>query len=120
LMADSVYSDWAFRNTETVSPCRPVIVALDGEAVMGFLAAEFDKETARAEIVLNGVVPKCRSRGVYSDLLLSGLQVAKAKGCQHTEVSTQLINVAVQRVWTRFGFRPSRALYTLHRWYDSG
>jgi hypothetical protein len=32
-------------------------------------------------------------------------------------ISTQITNVAVQKVWTRLGFEPSRSYYTFHKWF---
>lgn len=33
-------------------------------------------------------------------------------------VSTQITNLAVQKVWVRLGFEPYRFYYTFHKWFD--
>ena len=33
-------------------------------------------------------------------------------------LSTQVTNLAVQKVWSRLGFEPSRSYYTFHLWFD--
>ena len=37
---------------------------------------------------------------------------------QEMIVSTQVINVAVQKVWGRLGFEPRNYIYTFHKWFD--
>jgi hypothetical protein len=40
-----------------------------------------------------------------------------ARGRTRMVVSTQITNLAVQKVWARLGFEPSSSYYTLHRWF---
>ena len=49
---------------------------------------------------------------------IEGLEGAAAlrTGVRRCLISTQVDNVAVQRVWARLGFEPSGALHTFHLW----
>jgi len=41
-----------------------------------------------------------------------------SKGVRRMVVSTQVINIAVQKTWVRLGFEPIRGYYTFHKWFD--
>jgi hypothetical protein len=40
-----------------------------------------------------------------------------SRGAARMMVSTQINNVAVQKVWARLGFEPNYAYYTFHKWF---
>ncbi len=114
---DAAYISWAERSCVDRSVADEVLVAeLDGQLV-GFLTLR--RNTAeQAEIVLNGVLPSVQKRGIYRDLVVHALRQALAWQAHELIVSTQIVNLAAQKVWVRVGFEPSRFYYTFHKWFE--
>jgi ribosomal protein S18 acetylase RimI-like enzyme len=69
------------------------------------------------EGLLFGVAPEGQGIGVGRSLMLNGLELCKKKQARRMLISTQVTNVAVQRVWCRVGFEPAYSYYTFHRWF---
>lgn len=110
--ADATYADWARRSIGTVDR---VWVAEDA----GFLTLRRNGPD-ETEIVLNAVRPDRQRQGLYARLVRAALAWSDQAGAKRCIVSTQLSNVAVQRVWARLGFVPSSSLHTFHLWYGKG
>jgi GNAT superfamily N-acetyltransferase len=70
-----------------------------------------------SEGVLFGVTPAAQGRGLYRSLMLAGMHWSKLRDAGRMVVSTQITNIAVQKVWTRLGFEPSGSCYTFHKWF---
>lgn len=104
------YMQWASNFID--SPNREVLLAQEGDRLVGFLT--YVTRDDAIEIVLNGVDPEWRGRGVYGGLLRSALARARQAGVHHVEVSTQINNYTVQRAWQREGFKLSAAFQTYH------
>jgi len=68
------------------------------------------------EGVLFGVAPWAQGRGIYADLIRAGIEWCRARGQARMIVSTQITNLAVQKVWVRQGFEPSASYFTFHLW----
>ncbi|GAA3151625.1 hypothetical protein GCM10010466_48380 [Planomonospora alba] len=68
----------------------------------------------RTEILLAGMVPAARGRGLYAHLLRAVEDRALGRGAAEVVISTQEHNTRVQRAWARYGFRPSHAVLTVH------
>lgn len=111
------YVEWCLRSLET--PQISVLVAREGDRVAGFLTLRRGEGREPAEIELNGVAPWAQRRGVYDALLRLSLAEARAQGAAEIVVSTQIDNLAPQKVWVRNGLEPRGAYYTFHRWYDA-
>jgi ribosomal protein S18 acetylase RimI-like enzyme len=71
-------------------------------------------DVEECEIVLNGVLPEYRSRGVYRDLLRAMVGLFMDHGAPLSMISTQVDNRAVQRVWVKEGFRLDDSYFTVH------
>ncbi len=69
------------------------------------------------QAVVGGVTPAARRLGAYRTLLVAGMRGLAAEGATRMIVSTQVTNVAVQKVWARLGFEPGWSRYTLHKWF---
>jgi GNAT superfamily N-acetyltransferase len=107
---DEVYVDWALRSCTSRDVADEVLVAeLDGRLV-GFATLQGD------EGVLFGVSPDAQGRGIYRTLMIAGMQRCAARGSTRMIVSTQVTNIAVQKVWVRLGFEPSSSCHTFHKW----
>jgi GNAT superfamily N-acetyltransferase len=90
-----------------------VLVSETEGFLSGFLTAK--KLTAKTwEILLNGVTPEFQRRGIYAALFREIGCRARLQGASEVLVSTQLANLAPQKVWTRAGLALDHALYTFH------
>ncbi|MCB1337296.1 MAG: GNAT family N-acetyltransferase [Maritimibacter sp.] len=112
--ADEAYVEWA--ETCIGRDDTRVLVAAEGQRVRGFLALRRNGP-AECDIVLNAVAPEAQRRGYYGALLAKALEEARSQGATRIVTSTQIGNLAVQRLWVRQGFVMTGAVYTLHRWY---
>lgn len=117
-LATDTYVDWAQNLVANVDESNPVLIAAEGEEVIGFLAMS-DVGSGVAEIRLNAVHPDQQGRGVYAALLSRAITFVAEAGDAELVVSTQLDNYRVQRSWVRAGFMPQRSLYTFHKWFDA-
>ena len=68
------------------------------------------------ELLLAGVSREHAGQGLYSYLVTHCMEWGFKKGQGEIEISTQVTNLAVQKVWARHGLTPHRNVYTLHRW----
>lgn len=112
---DEVYLSWAERSCVDPSVASKVLVAEHAGEVAGFLTL-LRRGAEEQEIVLNGVDPALQRHGIYRALVLAALREAQGDGARRLVVSTQLINLAPQKTWTRLGFEPAHAHYTFHLW----
>lgn len=114
---DEVYTSWALRLCNSVEPTDAVLVAeLDG-SIVAFGAMRVNN-TAEGELVLAGVTPSAQEKGIYSSLMINAMKWCLSKALSRIVSSTQITNLAGQKVWTRLGFEPSHAYYTFHKWFD--
>jgi GNAT superfamily N-acetyltransferase len=75
-------------------------------------------EANEADGGLFGVAPSARGKGIAQALMLGALEWCQTKGLRRMLISTQITNLASQKVWVRLGFEPSHAFYTFHKWFD--
>ena len=108
--ADAGYVDWARRSAETAY----MLVVEDQGLVAGFLSME--ARPTETEIVLNAVRPESQGHGLYPALVIAALHRSVELEAVRCIVSTQVGNVAAQKVWVRTGFEPSHAVHTFHLW----
>ena len=114
---DEAYASWASRSCVSKSIAHEVLVMEANETIVAFatLRRNSDEE---GEGVLFGVSASTQGKGIYRLLMIGGMNWCLAQGARRMIVSTQITNLAVQRVWTRLGFEPTRAYYTFHKWFD--
>lgn len=108
------YVEWCLSSVE--NPRFTVWVAEQQAQVAGFLAVRHDP--GRSDITLNGVAGNFQRRGIYDTLLKACGRSLHDRGVPDVEVSTQLTNIAPQKVWARSGLTMRRAYYTFHKWYE--
>jgi GNAT superfamily N-acetyltransferase len=111
---DDVYTDWAYRLASLKTASAHTQVALLNQKIAGFSTMHVQK--GEGEGILFGVAPFAQGQGLYRDLMLSCMQWCKSAGARTVVVSTQITNLAVQKIWTKLGFEPSDSVYTLHGW----
>jgi ribosomal protein S18 acetylase RimI-like enzyme len=105
--------EWALGG---LGSAAPYWLWADDAGVAGFLMGALLPDGS-ADIVLNAVHPQRQRGGVYAALVQQACVRFAALGCPRVEVSTQIQNTAVQKVWARHGFTPFKSLYTFHKWY---
>ena len=115
---DEAYTSWALRSCTSREVADEVLLAdRDGE-VLGFMTLRLTSRT-EGECALFAVAPAAQGQGVGRSLMVAGLRWCAVQGAHRMIISTQLINLAVQRVWVRVGFEPDHAYYTFHVWLDA-
>jgi len=114
--ADETYRDWAVRSCGDPVFADRVYAAWDGDDVVGFATLKRNSPE-EGEAVLFGVAPRAQGRGIYNALIVKALHWAVEIGASRCTLSTQISNVAVQKVWVRNGFEPMISYFTLHKWY---
>jgi GNAT superfamily N-acetyltransferase len=115
--SDEVYVSWALRLCAYRDASNDVIVADADGSIVGFATLRLNRPE-EGEGVLFGVAPEAQGKGIYRSFMIHGMQWCLAKGAERMVVSTQVTNIAVQKVWTRLGFEPSHAYYIFHKWFD--
>ncbi|MEO8612581.1 MAG: GNAT family N-acetyltransferase [Chloroflexota bacterium] len=114
---DAVYQSWAQRSCESRAVADGVLVAeLDGK-IVGFTTLKI-RNPDEGEVPLYGVDPSIQGQGIGRALISGALRWFEAQNVAKMLISTQVTNVASQKVWVRLGFEPSHAYYTFHKWFD--
>lgn len=113
---DEAYQSWAQRSCVSREVAGEVLVADDGR-VAGFATLRLN-DPSEGEGVLFAVAPRAQGAGVYKGFMIEAMRWCKAQGAKRMVVSTQVTNLAVQKVWSRLGFEPSSSYYTFHLWLD--
>lgn len=114
---DQVYASWAERSVASRDVADQVLVAeLDGR-IAGFATLRLNSPDV-GEGVLFGVARFAQGRGIYRSFMVRGMDWCAEQGRRVMIVSTQITNLAVQKVWVRIGFELSHAYYTFHKWFE--
>jgi GNAT superfamily N-acetyltransferase len=114
---DEAYISWSVRSCVSREVAGEVLVADRKGELLGFATLRMN-DAQEGEGVLFGVAPQAQGLGIYRSFMVQGMRWCKAQGARRMVVSTQITNLAVQKVWCRVGFEPSRSYYTLHKWFD--
>jgi len=114
---DAAYTSWAVRSCISRDVADEVLVAEREGALVGFATLRLNNPK-EGEGVLFGVALEAQGLGIYLSFMIHSMEWFKSKGCTRQVVSTQITNIAVQRVWVRLGFKPKQAYYTFHKWFD--
>lgn len=115
--ADLVYSSWAGNSCRDKAVADGVLLIENGKEIAAFATLK-RIESYMFEGVLFGVSPAHQGKGLYSSLMQLAQNWAKELDFRQMIVSTQLTNLAVQKVWCRQGFEPFKSCYTLHKWFS--
>jgi GNAT superfamily N-acetyltransferase len=116
---DEGYIAWAVRSCTLKQVATEVLVAERDSKIVGFATLRLNNPK-EGEGVLFGVAPEAQGLGIYHSFMVSGMQWCKEQQVKRMIVSTQVTNVAVQKVWCRVGFEPDYSSYTFHKWFTSG
>lgn len=113
---DAVYADWAANSCRSKAVADDVIL-LEAQGEVAAFATLKDRGAPLFEGVLFGVHPGHQGRGLYQNLMQLAQDWGLQRGFGAMTVSTQVVNLAVQKVWCRLGFEPSGSYYTFHQWF---
>lgn len=113
---DEAYASWAERSCVPGLAADAVLVAEWNGQIAGFGTLRANSP-AEAEGLLFAVAPEHQRRGICGSLMIASLEWSRARGANRMIISTQITNVAMQKVWCRMGFEPMHSYYTLHRWF---
>jgi GNAT superfamily N-acetyltransferase len=116
---DEGYVSWAVRSCTLRQVATEVLVAESGQKIVGFATLRLNSPE-EGEGVLFAVAPEAQGAGIYRAFMVHGMRWCKEQQVSRMVVSTQITNVAVQKVWCRVGFEPSHSYYTFHKWFGSG
>jgi GNAT superfamily N-acetyltransferase len=114
---DEGYVSWAARSCASRQVATEVLVAEYNDKIVGFATLRLNS-AEEGEGVLFGVAPEAQGVGIYRSFMVSGMRWCKEQEAKRMIVSTQVTNVAVQKVWCRVGFEPAYSYYTFHRWFN--
>lgn len=114
---DAVYQSWAYRSVSISGVADGVLVAEHEGQIVGFATLKIHSP-AEGEVPLYGVDPAIQGQGIGRALITGALHWFAAQGVARMLISTQVTNVASQKVWVRLGFEPSHPYYTFHKWFD--
>lgn len=110
----SGYAEWARGYITGDGEGRITWVARRDGMIVAFACCRHDDKGQECEGVLYGVHPDHSGGGIYGDLIRHTQAEYRARGYSTMAVSTQIWNLAVQKVWGREGFVLDRAYDTFH------
>ena len=67
--------------------------------------------------MLFGIAPEAQRIGIGRSLLVNEMKWCEAQQGKRIVISTQLTNLAAQKMWCRVGFEPTHSYYTFHKWF---
>lgn len=108
------YEEWAAGYVGNPSSGRRTWVARRDGRLAAFACCAHESKGETCEGVLYGVHPSHAGGGIYGDLIRFTQNHFRRLGYRRMMVSTQIWNVAVQKVWAREGFVLAHAYDTLH------
>jgi GNAT superfamily N-acetyltransferase len=115
---DEVYIDWAAKSVTSQKIADEVMVVVGDNQLNGFATLR-SNSIEEGEGVLFGVAPHAQGQGIYRTMMISGMKWCQERGAERMVVSTQINNIAVQKVWARLGFEMNHSYYTLHKWFNN-
>jgi len=113
---DEVYIDWAKKSVTSRDIADEVLVVENGNRLDAFATLCMNNEL-EGEEVLFGVAPHAQGQGMYRSMMIEGMRWCNQQGAERMAVSTQITNIAVQKVWARLGFEMDHSYYTLYKWF---
>ena len=114
---DEVYVDWAKKACQANGADENFLVADIQDRIVAFGVFRLNS-VDEGELFLGGIHPEYQGQGIYQSFLHRAVEWCLLKNAKRMIISTQLNNVAVQKVLTKFGFEITRGCYTFHKWFD--
>ncbi len=114
--SDEAYADWA-RKAFALRQSDNFLAGEIGGRVIGFGVLRINNPD-EGEMFLGGIHPDFQGQGIYHSFLCKATDWCILKNAKKMVISTQLNNVAVQKVLAKFGFEIFKGDYTFHKWFD--
>ena len=108
------YVEWASNYISNLTEDRMTWIARRAGEIVAFACCQADAGNSCGHGILYGVHPNHSGGGLYGDLIRYTQTKFQERGFRSMQVSTQVWNLAVQKVWGREGFRMSTILDTWH------
>jgi hypothetical protein len=115
--ADEGYVSWAVRSCLSREVAEEVLVAEFDGSIQAFITLRMNS-LDEGEAVVGGVMPSAQGGGTYRAFIIHTMHWCLEQGATFTVLSTQITNIAVQKVWARLGFEMNHSYYTFHKWFD--
>jgi hypothetical protein len=113
--ADEVYASWAARSCVDEVVADAVVLIEKEDAIIALATVKMTG-LREHEGLLFGVSPLHRCKGLHASLIKLTEAWGAANKSEQMTYSTQVTNIAAQKVLSRHGFEPMGSYYTLHRW----
>ena len=111
-LAIAGYVEWAMQHVGADGKlCWAACI--DGQ-IAGLACTSIDRQNGECVGNLHAVLPSYAKRGIYTALIRATLQYCTAHAHKRLQISTQVGNIKVQRVWAKLGFVPEQAQHTYH------
>lgn len=114
---DEAYVDWAIKTCASRGSNEDFLVAEIDNRIVAFGVFRINNPE-EGELFLGGVLPEFQGQGIYNSFLCRAMKWCLSKNAKRIIISTQINNMAVQKVLTRFGFEIAKGYYTFHKWFD--
>jgi ribosomal protein S18 acetylase RimI-like enzyme len=114
---DEVYVDWAKKAYASRGANENFFVAEIDKRIVAFGVFRIN-DSEEGELFLGGIHPDFQGHGIYLSFLCRAMEWCLSRNAKRMVISTQLNNIAVQKVLTRFGFEISKGYYTYHKWFS--
>jgi GNAT superfamily N-acetyltransferase len=114
---DEVYGSWAYRSCVSREVANDVLLALRGDELVGFVTLRLNNPQ-EGQVPLYAVAPALQGQGIGRVLISSAMRWFNGRGASRMIISTQMTNLASQKVWLRLGFEPCDIQLTFHKWFD--
>ena len=114
---DEAYVDWARKAFISRGSNGNFQVAEADNRIVAFGVFRINSPD-EGELFLGGIHPDFQGQGIYQAFLYRAMEWCLSKNAKRIVISTQINNIAVQKILTRFGFEIARGYYTFHKWFD--
>ncbi len=108
------YAEWSVRfvSEPALHKFCYLVETADGAELAAYIG--FELLDGSGHVTIGGVGPGYQQYGFYRQLVENGFLRFGKMGARWVEISTQVQNFAVQKVWTRLGLEIFKAEYTVH------
>lgn len=114
---DEAYVDWARKAFISRGTDENFQVAEIHGRIVAFGVFRMNNPD-EGELFLGGIHPEFQGQGIYQAFLYRAMEWCLSKNARRIVISTQINNIAVQKILTRFGFEIAKGYYTFHKWFD--
>ncbi|MGD0169912.1 MAG: GNAT family N-acetyltransferase [Smithella sp.] len=113
---NETYADWAYKSCLRKEVAVQVFVAELKENIIGFGTVR-ENSPDEGQGILFGVLKPYQGMGIYRMIMTNYMKWCVERNIGTIIISTQIANLASQKVWIRLGFDPGCSYYTFHKWF---